>query len=226
MILLVGGEKGGTGKSTLATNMAVHLARAGRDVLLLDSDRQGTASSWTAERTEHQEELPQVICVQRNGNLFQTVKDLAKRYQEVIIDAGGRDSEELRSAMVVANKFYSPFRPSQGDLWTAEHLASLVTMARGLNPSLEAYAILTLAPTNPRIQEIQEASAMLTRFEQIKLSKITVHDRKVYRDAMFEGRGVMEMTDPKACEEIRDLANEIYGVGVAHARVQEQNQAC
>jgi chromosome partitioning protein len=160
MILLLGGEKGGTGKSTLATNMAVHLTRAGRDVLLLDADRQGTASNWTTERAEHQK-LPQVVCVQRYGNLFQTVKDLARRYQEVIIDAGGRDSEELRSAMVIANKFYSPFRPSQGDLWTAEHLASLVTMARGLNPSLEVFAVLSLAPTNPRIQEIQEASALI-----------------------------------------------------------------
>src|SRR5687767_1022618 len=107
MIVLVGGEKGGTGKSTLASNLAVWLARAGRDVLLLDADRQGTSAAWAAERSQRPE-LASVHCVQRYGNLFPAVRDLRTRYQEIVIDAGGRDSEELRSAMAVADTLYAP----------------------------------------------------------------------------------------------------------------------
>lgn len=210
MIVLIGGEKGGTGKSTLATNLAVWLAHSRRDVLLLDADRQGTSANWVSERTEHPE-LPVVHCVQRYGNIFKAVKDLAERYDDIIIDAGGRDSEELRSAMVAADKLYSPVRASQSDLWTADHLNQLVALARGLNQNLQAYALLSMAPTNPRVNEAAEASEMLAEFKELQLANIVIRDRKVFRDAMVDGRGVFEMSDPKAIEELLALAKEIYG---------------
>lgn len=210
MIVLIGGEKGGTGKSTLATNLSVWLARQGRDVLLLDADRQSTAASWADERAE-QEDLPKVHCMQRYGNLVPVLQDLRERYSEIVIDAGGRDSEELRTAMVVADKVYSPVRASQSDLKTVAHLAELVEMARGFNQNLEARMLLSLAPTNPRITEVQEAREVLADVPVLLLSDALVCDRKVYRDAMLEARGVVEMDDLKAKNEIETLAGEIYG---------------
>ena len=53
MIVLIGGEKGGTGKTTIATNLAALRAMAGRDVLLVDTDPQGSASYWTTSRDEN-----------------------------------------------------------------------------------------------------------------------------------------------------------------------------
>ncbi len=50
MIICVGGTKGGTGKSTVATNLAVMLATSGRDVLLVDADEQGTSTDFTNMR--------------------------------------------------------------------------------------------------------------------------------------------------------------------------------
>ena len=52
MIILIGGEKGGTGKTTLSTNIAAKLALEGEDVLLVDTDKQGSASAWAATRDE------------------------------------------------------------------------------------------------------------------------------------------------------------------------------
>ena len=52
MILLLGGEKGGTGKSTLATNLAAWLAVQGRDVILVDTDVQRTAANWVDRRNQ------------------------------------------------------------------------------------------------------------------------------------------------------------------------------
>ena len=98
-ITVFGGEKGGTGKTTLATNIAAMLALRGKDVLLLDTDRQGTASFWATVREEEKIE-PRVACVQKFGKgLPAQVRDLAERYDEIIIDAGGRDSMELRYAL-------------------------------------------------------------------------------------------------------------------------------
>jgi chromosome partitioning protein len=214
MIVLIGGEKGGTGKSTLATNLSAWLAVAGRDVLLLDADRQSTSANWAAERHQHAA-LPPVHCVQRYGNLFHSVQDLRTRYQDIVIDAGGRDSEELRSAMVLADKLYSPAKASQSDLWTIDHLAKLVELARGFNPRLEARVMISMAPTNPRINEERDAAEMLAEFsERLMLSRCITRERKAYRDAMKEGCGVVEQADPKATHEIDSIAQEIYGVEV------------
>lgn len=211
MIVLIGGEKGGTGKSTLATNLCAYLAAAGKDVLLLDADRQSTSANWAAERSRN-ELLTPVHCIQRYGNLFAAVKDLRTRYSHVVIDAGGRDSEELRSAMVLADKVYSPSKASQSDLWTIEHLARLVDLARGFNQRLEARVLISMAPTNPRINEEREAVEMLAQFsESLALSSHVTRERKTYRDAMGEGRGVIEMSDSKAINEIASIAKEIYG---------------
>ena len=209
MLVLIGGEKGGTGKSTLATNLAAWLACHGKDVLVLDSDRQATSANWATERSQCAA-LPTVHCVQRHGNLAAAINDLKTRYEEVIIDAGGRDSEELRSAMVVAEVILSPVRPSQSDLWTVAHLAKLVSLAKGLNPKLVAYALISMAPTHHLITETKDATELLAEFRALRLATTVISERKAYRDAMYSGRSVVEMSDPKASREIEALAQEIY----------------
>lgn len=95
MILLIGCEKGGAGKSNIGGNLGVWAALKGVDTIVLDADPQGSAAKFIARRNEAG--LPVVHCVQKTGDVFATAKDLAQRYQLVIIDAGGRDSKELRT---------------------------------------------------------------------------------------------------------------------------------
>lgn len=211
MILLIGGEKGGTGKSTLSTNIAAHLSQKGEDVLLLDADPQSTSSKWVARRNKNFSNLPPIHCLQKTGDIFETVKDIASRYQQVIIDAGGRDSEELRTAMLVTRKIYIPIRASQPDLETIVHMSKLLKVAKSMNRNLEAKAILSIAPTHPFINEVQEASELLKKVDGLFLSDCIIRDRKCYRDAMSEGRGVVEMESGKAKAEIKLLVDEIYG---------------
>ena len=76
MIVLIGGEKGGTGKTTIATNLAALRALAGRDVLLVDTDPQGSASYWASSRDEDGIK-PRVACIQKFGKGLQgEVQDL------------------------------------------------------------------------------------------------------------------------------------------------------
>lgn len=210
MILLFGGEKGGTGKSTLATNLAVWLAQQGRDTIVVDTDRQMTASHWV-DRRNLAGDLPKVHCAEKHGNVFHSVRDLAGRYDEVIVDAGGRDSEELRTALVAAHVLYVPLRASQPDLETSVHMNELVSLARGMNPGLEARLIISMAPTHPSIQEAAQAQELLRELPAFKLSGVMIRERKIYRDVISEGLGVTESENAKAIAEIRELAREIYG---------------
>lgn len=212
MIVLIGGEKGGTGKTTLATNLAAMRALSGRDVLLIDTDPQGSANYWTQSRDD-ESVVPRVACVQKFGKgLPLEVKDLATRYQDIIIDAGGRDSVELRSGLVVTEKVYIPIQPSQFDIWTLNQMDELVETAKGFNSALQARVIISRSSTNPSVHESEETEKLLVDFPNLDLANVTVRDRIAYRKAAKDGLSVTELKprDPKAVEEMEALYKEVF----------------
>jgi chromosome partitioning protein len=212
MIVLIGSEKGGTGKSTVATNLAVWLATKGKDVLLFDADKQRTSAKWAVVRGQD-ESLAKVNCVEKTGNVLDALKDLSARYDEIVIDAGGRDSEELRYSMGIADRIYTPTKASQADVWTMESMDNLVKLARAFNSSLEAHMVISMASTNYVVREAQEAYDFLAENStQYTVSDSVIKDRKVFRDAMGQGMGVIEMNNGKALDEMDLLAEEIYGI--------------
>lgn len=212
MIILIGGEKGGTGKTTLATNLAAMRALAGRDVLLIDTDPQGSANYWAQSRDE-EKVTPRVACVQKFGKgLPAEVKDLEHRYQDIIIDAGGRDSIELRSALVVAEKAFVPIQPSQFDIWTLNQMDDLVETAKAFNPNLQASVIISRSSTNPSVHESDDTGKLLEDFPNLDLANVTIRDRIAYRKAAKDGLAVTELKpkDPKAIEEMETLYQEVF----------------
>lgn len=211
MIVLVAAEKGGTGKSTIASNIAVHLARQNVDVVLVDTDGQATCARFS-ERRDEAGIGPAVPCIQRTGDVAATLRDLSRRYQVIVVDAGGRDSREMRSAMAVSNLLLVPTRASQADLETLPKVNELVSLARGLNPDLKAFAVLSMAPSNPTIREVDDAREALSQFDQLELADTIIRDRKVYRDALLNGNGVVELSNSQACAEIQLLAQEFFEV--------------
>ena len=96
-----------------------------------------------------------VHCTQKTGDIYKTAVDLGQRYGFVIVDAGGRDSKELRTGMVAADKMFIPIRASQADLETLPHVDELVGLARGMNEALQVFALLSMAPSNPLINEVR-----------------------------------------------------------------------
>lgn len=206
-IVLIGGEKGGSGKSTTATNLAVALTMEGLDVMLLDADKQATATKFIARRNEAG--YPEVHSAQKLGDIYRTAIDLSGRYQWVIIDAGGRDSRELRTGMVAADLVYVPIKASQADLETLPVVDELLSLSRGMNPGLRARALLCMAPTNERIREVDDARALLAEFPDLPLSDCIIRERKIYRDALLLGKGVVEMKNSDARAEIQLLMQEI-----------------
>ena len=108
MIILVGGEKGGPGKTTIATNLAVMRTVKSEDLLLIDTDRQPTASYWCSLR-EDKNITPRIASIQKFDKAVRTeTLSLKDKYKDIIIDAGGRDSPELRGALLVVEKAIFP----------------------------------------------------------------------------------------------------------------------
>lgn len=209
MIVLIGSQKGGCGKSTTAVNICAQLSKAGHDVVLVDADRQCTSANWAMDRSAN-EALSVVHCIQKYENIRDTLLDLDQRYEHVIVDAAGRDSRELRTGMTAAHILLVPFRPSQPDLDTLPNLQEIITQAKDLNPDLAVKGLITMAPTNPVVHETEEAREYLQDYPEIQLLSTIVRDRKVFRDAMSEGMGVVEMGNEKASQEIISLLKELF----------------
>lgn len=212
MIILVGGEKGGSGKSCLAQNLAVYLQSQSKDVLLVDTDPQGTTADWVKSR-ENNSAVKPLVCVVAGGNIRQTITDLSMRYAHIVIDSGGQDSEALRSAMTVATHMLLPFRPKRRDLKTLIHIEALVRLARAVNPDLIARAIITQCPAMPsQWPRIAEAKATCVSFGVECLDGITIM-RNVYDDSDEDGSSVLENgNDAKAKAELEAVAKEFLEV--------------
>ena len=115
--------------------------------------------------------------------------------------------------MTAADILVVPFRPSQPDLDTLPALDAIVEQALDINPDLMVFAALTMAPTNPTIDEVREAREYLADYPKFRFLKTIISDRKSYRDAMSEGLSVVEMKNPKAAGEIDVLVQEVLSHG-------------
>src|SRR5262249_59022577 len=95
------------------------------------------------------------------------VRDLATRYEDIVIDAGGQDSVELRAAMTVAALAIFPIQPSLFDAATLETLAELVAQAQAFNTELVAGIVINRASPNPRVKEAQEARDLHAEYSDL-----------------------------------------------------------
>ena len=214
MILLIGGEKGGTGKTTIATNLAVQRTKFSKEVLLIDSDKQMTATYWCSVREENGVE-PRITSVQKYGKSLKTEAEiLSEKYQDIIIDAGGRDAPELRAALLVADMVVIPLRPSQFDLWTLSKINDLVEEVSALNEKLQAFVLLNQSSAHPSVKESEEAKELLLDFDNLKLMKSILCERIAFRKAAIKGESVIEASplDEKAAKEMDSVYREIYSI--------------
>ena len=153
MIVTIGGQKGGTGKTTICTNIAAALARAGRRVLIIDTDLQPSTSIWTTRR-EERGDVPPVYSVQKTGKLTSTVREFATQFDEILIDTAGRDSAEFANAMLCAHVLISPVVPSALDEDTMWHVDDQIDKAKNFNEALEAVMVSSRCSTNPSVKEL------------------------------------------------------------------------
>lgn len=207
MLILIGHHKGGVGKSTITVNLAAELQRRGRKVCIVEADPTvHTTSIWAADRVEAGG--APIKTEQVSGNLYTKLINLDKAHDVVLVDAAGKDSKELRTAMTACDLLLAPLLPSQPDLDTSKSLLATVKEARKFNPDLKLMGVLNRVSPHVWDDEEGEARTYMTKYPDLVLARTVLHDRKVFRKAMGDGKGAVETRDRKAKAEIQLLLQE------------------
>ena len=217
MILTVGGIKGGSGKTTIATNLACIAAGQNAEVLLVDADDQETAADFTVVRKEDYPTAPRYTCAKLSGRSVRTeILELAPKYDHTIVDTGGRDTTSQRAALAISQVLLVPFVPRSFDIWTLNKVAGLVEEMRTVNPGLVAFVFLNRI--DPRGQGIEnaEAASMLGEIDGLTYLDAPLGNRKAFGHAASQGLAVTELTghhkNPKATGEIMTLYKRCFNV--------------
>jgi len=210
MILVAGGIKGGSGKTTLATNLVVMRSREGRDVLLVDADDQQSAAEFTELRAEEMDDAG-YTCIRLDDKAVRDqVKRLKNKYNDVVIDTGGRDTTSQRAALTIADALIVPFGPRSLDIWTLERVEELVADARAINSDLEAYSFINRADHQGSYNK--ETREVLTDSDHIEFISPTLGDRKAFAIAFDYGQSIVEYTprDRKAIAEMETFYKTVF----------------
>jgi chromosome partitioning protein len=214
MLITVGAEKGGVGKSTIVENLGALRASKGRRVLLVDLDAQQTTAKWTAVRTVSGIK-PEMLCIPRGKDLARDLVALREQFDTVLVDIGGKDTSDFREAMVLADRVIVPLKPSPADLSTVPDFA---TMIRRVNTAIEDTKDVAVV-----LNMVDSTSNQYKRFlagfdpfrDVLRVLDGRIHDRVAFQKAYEEGKGVHELAskdyDPKAAVEIDNLYTEIFG---------------
>ena len=219
MIYTIGGIKGGSGKTTLAVSLAVMLSNQGRTVLLVDADKQATATDFTQWRTETLGDTGFTSIQLSDIRVRNEVIKLKPNFDDIVIDAGGRDTASQRAALAVSDVFIAPFAPKSFDIWTLEQVAQLVQEMQIANPDIQPYALLNRVDYNEK--DIREARDYIGESGILTVLKNTLHERKAFANAAASGLAVTEFKprNPKAIEEIEALFQEILSLAKAKETV-------
>lgn len=218
MRVAVGHTKGGVGKSTTAVQVAIERAHQGRRVLLINADRQESALDAMTAR-EASGALPAVACVKCSDGhaLEQVLQQQATAFDDVVIDAGGRDSSAFRAALVLCDLLYVPTQPRAFDVWSLSDLAELLDQAaqarqaEGRAP-LRVIAGLTLADPGPLAADNRDAQEALQALPQVQFVDAPLRRRKAFWSASAQGLSVGEARprDDKATAELKRLVGIVF----------------
>lgn len=220
MILVIGGIKGGTGKTTIATNLAVLGAHLGKRVLLVDADEQESASDWAEQRDSYWQSKVDKLdewqslsfpTVKLGGKLlYEQLKRFRTDFDDILVDTGGRDTTSQRSALLIADYYLIPFKPRSFDVWTMGKVRSLIEEVHALNKNLKV--LVCINQGDARGLDNDEAFKILEENPNFKMITSYVCHRKAFANAAAMGLGVgeLEKKDSKAYDEIYAVYDAVY----------------
>lgn len=228
MIISITNEKGGSGKTTIAVNLASYFANKGDNVLLVDSDPQGSVRAFIESRMQENKELNFTSISLLGNSIAQQIHKLKSNYDLVIIDTGGRDSAEMRGAMSVANISIVPIIPSQYDIAVLNKMIELHSQARIFNTDSKVLFAISKAHTNPilkkNISDLKEFIESKKKDFMFLMNSV-IYDRIAYQNAVKLGLGINEMPqkDNKAFNEFEMFAKEILEFAKADSNTESKS---
>jgi len=199
-VITVAQQKGGSGKTTLAANLAVAMARAGRRVAVVDTDPQGSLGRWFMLRAETMADPGMDFATASAWGVSYETGKLRKSHDIVIVDTPPKADADLRPALRAADLVLVPVAASHLDLWATEGVLDLVAREGG-----RALIVLNRMKAGTRLaEEIAAAAAAAAAIAGAQLGQ-----RIAYAETLGQGRSVSEAGRSAAATEIAALMEEI-----------------
>lgn len=207
-ILALLNEKGGAGKSTCAINIVCALHRAGRRVVLIDADPQGTARDWR-EASPPDANLPPVVALDRPDMLLSAIKTLAADI--AVIDTPAKAEKMAANVVRIADVVLIPLQPSGADVWASAAAVKLIQGKRDLGGNVEAAFLATRVSGNTKLSK--EILSGAWNEYGLDMLDTAISNRVSYAQALTDGVSVFDTRDGQAKAEIDLIVKELETAG-------------
>ncbi|WP_135450795.1 MULTISPECIES: ParA family partition ATPase [Tabrizicola] len=201
-VLTVAQQKGGSGKTTIAVNLAVELRRRGLGIALLDTDPQGSLGRWFLSRRERLGEAGMELSTASAWGVGYECEKLKRQADLVIVDTPPKVDADLRPALREADLVLVPVAASMVDLWATDGVFDLIE-----REGRRAVIVLNRVKSGTRLQDQVAAAAA----EVGGVAKASLGQRVVYAETLGQGLGAVEVRS-RAAEEVARLADEVLGL--------------
>ena len=211
-IISVLNPKGGSGKTTISTNLARSLHERGHSVLLVDSDPQGSARDWHADNEDNPIEL---VALDRPNNV-KTLTSMAANYDYVVIDGAAKLEDMIAACIKVSNLVLIPVQPSPYDIWAASDLVEFIKARQEVTNGipLASFVISRMVEGTRLGSDIRKA---LDEYA-LPVCDTTITQRQVYPQSASEGLTVYDADNAKAKAETTALTDELIAMFAPTAR--------
>jgi chromosome partitioning protein len=203
MIISLINQKGGVGKTTAAVNLASGLAETGNQILVVDTDPQGSVIQWQSIADGAEFEVLHLPSPQ----LKKEFKTLIRRYDQIVVDSPPAIEDITRAVIEVSNLAIIPIAPSPLDIWSSKETIALVNALGKRYRKLNAKILIYRKIPGTRLgKEAREAMGSY----DLDILASEISQRIVFVEAMIAGLSVLKYA-PKsiAADEIRSLCEEI-----------------
>lgn len=208
-IISIINEKGGCGKSTVATNLATALHRAGQRVVLVDADPQGTARDWRDASPEGAD-LPPVVGIDRANMLQSSLKTLAGN-DVLVVDAPAKANEMAQAIVGASHVALIVIQPSGADLWASAATVRMIKSKLALGGQIDAAFLVNRASAFTKLSKLVAAGD----WNEYGLEQLdtALGNRVAFAQALTDGLSVYDLADGQAKAEIDFVVKELEEAG-------------
>ena len=199
-------RKGGVGKSTISCQLARGMQLQGYEVLVVDTDAQGTASDWAESGNG---DTPLVVKIDR-ATLEDDIPKAGANYDVVIVDGAAKAERMNVSAVKASDLVLIPIQPSAVDIWPVKETVEIIKTRQEVAGRPQGALVISRAITGTNLAST--IGDVLSGIE-LPLLEARTHQRVAYAEAMGEGAGVMDLSGKdKAATEIKEMTKEVIDI--------------